>query len=74
MGDNNQGYAQSDDPLTQALAELEKPAEFSRRYDSTSQRFDGERAPIIKAVRLLIGEVQSLRDEVEELRRANESK
>ncbi|MFF2493224.1 hypothetical protein [Agromyces sp. NPDC058064] len=58
----------SDDPLTQALAELEKPAEFSKLYDASPQRFNGERAPIIKAVRLLIGEVQSLQDEVEDLR------
>jgi hypothetical protein len=62
----------SDDPLDQALEELKKPAEFSAVYDSTSQRYDGLTGPLVKALRLAIAEIQSLRDEMEELRRGRQ--
>jgi hypothetical protein len=58
----------SDDPLGQAVELLKRPQQFSKTYDSSPQRYEGLHEPVIKAVRLLIGEVESLRDEVKELR------
>ena len=63
------GSGTDDDALMKALAELEKPGQFSRSFDSSSHRHDNTLGPIVNAVRLLIAEVEALRDEVDELHR-----
>lgn len=68
------GSTPGDDPLAQAVELLKKPQDFSRRFDGSPQRYEGLHEPVIKAVRLLIGEVESLRDEVEELRQQLDAK
>ncbi|TXK17387.1 hypothetical protein [Homoserinibacter sp. GY 40078] len=59
----------TDDPLDEAIELLTSPAKYIKTYGGINKTEDEMVfQPIIRALRLLIGEVQSLRGEVDELR------
>jgi len=58
----------SDDPLDEVIELLNKPGEYARTYGRTVTEDEMVFQPLVRSIRLLVGEVQSLRDEVQELR------
>lgn len=58
----------SDDPLDQALELLQRPGIYHTMYGSQKTQHEMVVEPLVTALRNVIGEVQSLRDEVAELR------
>lgn len=59
----------TDDPLDQALEQLERPGAYQKTFETmTPKTYEEMIHPFVTSMRALIGEVQSLRDEVAELR------
>lgn len=59
----------ADDPLAQALEAVKGPGEYIRLYGGVNKMHNQMVVePLVQAIRLLVGEVGSLRDEIAEIR------